>query len=111
MARVRYMNLICYSCDNFSWVCSVAAADFTVQIRHSEQSKFSNSNVLLLRQFEAGWRRGSGIVGGASLKLFAAAAAAAADIMPWGNRSFQSMMILTQQRSWDTVVCDEMWTG
>ena len=67
--------------------------------------------MLLLRQFQAGLRRGSGIVGGASLKLFAAAAAAAADIMPWGNRSFQSMMILTQQRSWDTVVCDEMWTG
>ena len=67
-----------------------------------------NFNVLLLRQFEAGFRRGGG---SSSLKLFAAAAAAAADIMPWGNRSFQSMMILTQQRSWDTVVCDEMWTG
>ena len=103
---------MCYCFDNFRRVFGVAAADFTIQIKHSEQSKFSNSNVLLLRQFEAGSRRGSGIVGGASLKLFAAAAAAeAADIMPWGNRSFQSMMILTQQRSWDTVVCDEMWTG
>ena len=106
------MNLMSYCCDNFRRVCGTAAADFTVQIKHSEQSKFSNSNVLLLRQFEAASRRGSGIVGGTSLKLFAAAAAAeAADIMPWGNRSFQSMMILTQQRSWDTVVCDEMWTG
>ena len=106
------MNLMCFCSDNFRRVCGAAAADFTVQIKHSEQSKFCTSNVLLLRQFEAGWRRGSGIVGGASLKLFAAAAAAeAADIMPWGNRSFQSMMILTQQRSWDTVVCDEMWTG
>ena len=103
-----YMNLMCYCWDNLRRQRTLRC----VQIKHSEQSKFSNSNVLLLRQFEAGSRRGSGIVGSASLKLFAAAAAAeAADIMPWGNRSFQSMMILTQQRSWDTVVCDEMWTG
>ena len=57
-----------------------------------------NFNVLLLRQFEVGLQQPQIVC-------------RRRGIMPWGNRSFQSMMILTQQRSWDTVVCDEMWTG